>query len=76
MKKFEVGKSYYCMDFSMDTVSVVKRTEKMITVVNDYNGSSWRMKVRNDGESEYAVDSCVPNNWKQVFTYYADREVK
>ena len=73
MEKFEVGKAYHCMDFNMATITVIKRTEKMVTVVNNESGCTWKMKIKNDGESEYVTDSCVPSHWRQLFTYYADR---
>lgn len=67
---FEVGKSYEPYAYEFDPVTVIRRTDKMIWV--DNGQIQWKMRVRVDADgNEYAVDSSVPLNWRDAFTYTA-----
>lgn len=69
--KFVVGQQYYPADSGYEPVTVVRRTEKYITVRNSYN--EWRMLVRTDEHDvEYARDSSYSGPWQESFTYRAD----
>ena len=71
MKKFVVGWKYNPGDRSYSPIRVIKRTKKCIVVEND-SGTIWRMLLRDDNGVEYVVDSSVPANWREEFTYRAD----
>lgn len=76
-KRFVVGRSYLPRDHGYDPVKVIKRTDKSIRVERWYGGSIWWMRIKHDAElNEYCVDSTVPKNWRDVFTYSADDWVK
>lgn len=75
MYKFEVGESYKPYDACFDSIKVIKRTPKMIQVMNP-EGNIWRMRIRIDNNgNEYATDSCVPLKWRTAFTYCAEWKV-
>lgn len=58
MDKFEVGKSYRWLEIGFDPFTVLRRTEKTITVTN--GPSTWRMLVRIDDDGvEYVRDSSM-----------------
>lgn len=58
MEKFVVGKSYRWADPGPDPFTVLKRTEKTITVTN--GGNTWRMLVRIDKDgNEWVRDSSM-----------------
>ena len=66
MDKFEVGKSYTWADNSFDPFTVLRRTEKTITVTNGYN--TWRMLVRHDEVGmEWVRDSTMDNSRYSLF---------
>ena len=74
MKKFEVGKTYEWYQREYGSVTVLRRTEQFVTVTN--GGSTWRMKIRKDTDgSEYAIDSSVPEKWRDSFTCSARWEL-
>ena len=69
-KKFEVGKSYEPYQREFDPITVLRRTEKTIWV--DNGQAAWRMRIRKDRcGNEFAIDSSVPANWRDAFTYEA-----
>ena len=73
-KRFEVGKTYEWYQREYGAITVLRRTEKSITVTN--GGSNWRMTIRKDSdESEFVVDSTVPKKWRDAFTCSARWEV-
>ena len=75
MKRFEVGKTYKAYQEEFTPITVISRTEKQITVKND-QGNTFRMTVRiGKNGNEYVIDSKVPANWRDAFTYFAESEV-
>ena len=68
---FEEGVRYEAADRNYEPIRVVKRTRRFIFVEGVYGGSKFRMKIRDGGDSEYAVDSSVPPRLRDVFTYSA-----
>lgn len=66
MDKFEVGKSYDWADISFDPFTVLRRTEKTITVTNGSN--TWRMLIRHDEDGmEYVRDSSMGRSNYSLF---------
>ena len=65
-KEFEAGKSYTWADRSYDPFTVLKRTEKTITVTNGCN--TWRMMIRHDEKGEFVHDSTMGKNNYDLFT--------
>ena len=74
MRRFEEGKTYQAYDTGVPEITVLKRTTKMVLVKND--ASIWRMRIREDNDGEYVVDSSVPDAWRDCYTYHAKFEVK
>jgi len=77
MKRFEVGHEYESLDSGIDTINVVKRTDKFIFANNGMH--EWRMKIReakwkNGFCYEYVVDSSAGNKWRDAFTFTASLE--
>ena len=74
--KFEVGKSYECVDLSFDPLKIVSRTEKFVTVCNGSN--TWRTKIRKDDfGNEYVVDTSMPKScWECTFKWSSIWEVE
>ena len=69
-KKFEVGKSYKPYQDEYEPMTVVRRTNCTIWVKDEQ--SNWRMKIRKTATgNEYAVDTSVPQAWRDAFTYFA-----
>lgn len=67
MDKFEVGKTYDWADPCFDPITVLKRTDKTITVTNGTN--TWRMLLRHDSDgSEYVCDSTMGKGHHIQFT--------
>ena len=78
MKTFEVGKMYRWADGAWDSVRVVARTEKTVTVRCEMcdNHAKWRMLIRHDDEgNEIAIDSSVPKKYRSGRTCNAKWEV-
>ena len=74
MKQFQVDHFYLANESSFGGVTVERRTNRTIFVVN-HNGVRFRMRIKVDENgNEYAVDSSVPAKWRMAFSYYADRE--
>ena len=74
MKKFQVDHFYLANDPNFGGVTVERRTDKTIFVVN-HNGVGFRMRVKVDKNgNEYAVDSSVPTKWRLAFMYEANSE--
>ena len=69
MRRFEEGKTYGAYDTGVPEITVLKRTPKMALVRNDC--SVWRMRVHEDQDGEYMVDSSVPGAWRDCYTYHA-----
>lgn len=70
MHVFEDGKIYNTAFCDTLPIKIVKRTAKMCLVRND-EGTTWRMKIRNDGDSEFMIDTAVPKKWREMYTFYA-----
>lgn len=69
-RQFEVGKEYEAFQAEYGSVKVIRRTEKTIWVEKDM--VKWSMRIKKDvGGNEYAIDSKVPNKWRDAFTYLA-----
>lgn len=66
-KRFEVGKSYGAWDSAVPEITIIKRTEKTCTVKNDT--ATWRMRIRETDEGEIMIDSSVPSQWRDCYTY-------
>ena len=65
--KFEVGKEYFWNERGFPSITVLKRTPKMILVTN--GGHEWRMRIRlTDYGDEYVVDSLVPRRYRGDYT--------
>lgn len=70
MKAFEVGKEYEACDPGIDTITILKRTEKTLWVKN--STGEWRMRINHDDDgNEFVADSTVPKKWREAFTYNA-----
>lgn len=70
MSRFEVGKSYECVDGCLDPITVIKRMAKMILV--DKDGCQWRMKIRVDSNGdEWVVDSYISRRYYEGCAYSA-----
>ena len=66
MDKFEVGKTYSWADGSYDPFTVLRRTEKTITVTNGV--CTGRMLVRHDEDGmEYVRDSSMGRSNYSLF---------
>lgn len=66
MPKFEIGKSYTWADVCYDPFTVLRRTEKTITVTN--GSSTWRMLLRHDEDGmEYVCDSSMGRSRYSLF---------
>ena len=66
MNQFEVGKTYSWADASFDPFTVLRRTEKTITVTNGPN--TWRMLVRHDEDGdEWVCDSSMSRSHYSLF---------
>ena len=73
--KFEVGKTYEWYQREYGSITVLRRTDKSITVTN--GGSTWWMKIRTDEDgNEFVIDSTVPMKWREAFTCSATWEEK
>lgn len=72
-KQFSIGNEYFPNDDGFPPITILKRTEKSISA---FNGTSkWMMRIRIDEHgNEYATDSSVPRNWRECFTYYAQKK--
>lgn len=69
-RRFEVGKAYEPYATEFEPITVIRRTEKTIWV--QHTQAAWSMRVKHDKDgNEYAVDSTVPANWRDAFTYSA-----
>lgn len=67
---FEVGKEYEASDPGIDTIIVMKRTDKTVLVKNSTTGTAWRMHIKHDRDgNEILIDSSVPKSWREAFTY-------
>ena len=75
MSIFEVGKKYEPNDSGMSPIKIIKRTSKTCLVENN-EGTRWRMRIRDIEGDEMMVDSSVPKKWRGVFTYYSMFEYK
>ena len=77
MTRFEINEKYMAADSGFEPITIIRRTSKCVVVKNE-SGVEWRMVVRYDPERkcEYVRDSAAPGNWKDAFTYYADRNAK
>ena len=65
-KKFEVGKTYTWADICYDPFTVIRRTEKTITVTNGVN--TWRMLIRHEEDGqEYVRDSSMGRSNYSLF---------
>lgn len=69
-RKFEVGKQYPPYQAEYDAITVTRRTDKTIWCDNGQCKFMMRVKKDRDG-NEYAVDSTVPQRWRDAFTYTA-----
>ena len=67
---FEQGKRYECNDCGISPILILKRTAKTCLVQNDI-GTTWRMRIRKDGDDEIMIDSSVPIKWRGCYTYNA-----
>lgn len=82
MKTLEVGKLYEAMDSIYDPVRIESRTAKTATVhTEDYAGRrtsiEWRCRIHTDADGdEYIVDTSVPKQWRDIFTYSAKYPVE
>lgn len=82
MKTLEVGKLYEAMDCGYHPIRIVSRTRKMATVhTEDYDGIrtsiEWRCRIHTDADGdEYIVDTSVPKQWRDIFTYSAKYPVE
>lgn len=75
MTKFEIGKTYWAYQKEYGSITILKKTDKTISVRSDCN-IEWRMKIRHTANgSEYAIDSSVPMIWRDAFTYFSDNEI-
>ena len=58
MKRFETGKSYYCRSVCDNdcifTIKVLKRTDKTLTIVDDF-GHIFKPRVKMSDDVEYVV---------------------
>lgn len=71
MARFETGHLYEGYAREYDPIRILRRTEKTMWVTNGRN--SWKMRIRTDENgNEYAVDSSVPREWRDAFTYDAE----
>ena len=75
MSAFEVGKKYESCDSGMSPIKIIRRTPKTCLVENN-EGTRWRMRIRDIEGDEMMVDSSVPAKWRGVFTYYSMYEYK
>lgn len=67
---FKVGKKYYPYAAEFEPIVIQRRTEK--TIWADNGQTKWCMRIKHDSEgNEFAVDSSVPSNWRDAFTYQA-----
>ena len=74
MARFEVGKTYGANDSGIDSITIIRRTDKSIWFRNAA-GSMVRQKVRVDENGdEYTTDSYVPEKWRDAFTHSAKFE--
>ena len=74
MKQFQVDHFYLANESSFGGVTVERRTDRTIFVVN-HNGVKFRMRIKvYKNGNEYAVDSSVPKKWRIAFTYEANHE--
>ena len=66
MDRFEVGKTYDWADSCFDPFTVLRRTEKTITVTNGNN--TWRMLIHHDEDGmEYVRDSSMGRSKYSLF---------
>ena len=69
-RTFQVGKAYRPYQTELDSMTVIRRTDK--TIWCDTDGVKWSMRIKKDEDgNEYAVDSSVPSHWRDAFTYEA-----
>ena len=65
-EKFEVGLTYTWADIGYDPFTVLRRTEKTITVTNGSN--TWRMLIRHDDDgNEWVRDSTADRSKYSLF---------
>lgn len=66
MGKFEVGRSYAWADCGFDPFTVLRRTEKTITVTN--GTCTWRMLIHHDEDgNEWVRDSTMDRSRYSLF---------
>ncbi len=71
MAKFEVGCMYEPYASELEPIKIIRRTNKTIWAKNEC--TEWMMRIKKDEYgNEYAVDSSVPNKWREAFTYKAE----
>ena len=79
MIQFKVGSYYEAADYSVDPITIIKRTYKTVWVKNTTTEWKMRVKTKRDERSgnvtEYCVDSCVPKKWRGMYEYNAMWEV-
>ena len=70
MKQFIVGHEYGAVDTAVPPITVIKRTDKTITVVSEMYTSPKRMKIKKWANgNEFATDTTVPYSWQECYTY-------
>ena len=75
--KFEPGKTYRWYAGEYDPITVLKRTEKTITVRRLWSDITWRMLIHHDAEgNEIVTDSYMPRRYRDCFTCSAKGEVE
>ncbi len=75
MTKFEVGEKYEPNDAGLSPIKIIKRTDKTCLVENK-DGSRWRMRIRQTDDGEMMIDSSVPGKWRGAFTYLSKYKAK
>lgn len=74
MARFEVGKTYGANDSGIDSITIIKRTDKSIWFRNSL-GNVVRQKIHIDENGdEYTTDSYVPEKWREAYTHRAKFE--
>ena len=74
MARFEVGKTYGANDSGIDSITIIRRSDKSIWFRNS-SGNVVRQKIHIDENGdEYTTDSYVPEKWREAYTHCAKFE--
>ena len=74
MARFEVGKAYGANNSGIDSITIIKRTDKSIWFGNS-SGNMVRQKIHIDENGdEYTTDSYVPEKWREAYIHRAKFE--